>query len=60
MLAASLLEHDGVMTKDNTIKYDPGKSITRIGLGKKIVIGREQFEALADGFFHEIAAKFAE
>jgi hypothetical protein len=59
MLAASLLEHDGVLTKDNTIKYDPGKSITGIGLGKKIVINREQFEALADGFFDEIAAKFS-
>ena len=60
MLAASLLEHDGVMTKDNTIKYDPGKSITGIGLGKEIVINREQFEALADGFFDAIAEKFAE
>lgn len=59
MLAASLLENDGVMTKDNTIKYDPGKSITGIALGQKIVINRKQFEALLDGFFDEIAAKFA-
>jgi hypothetical protein len=48
------------LAKDNTIKYDPGKSITGIGLGKKIVITREKFEALADRFFDEIAAKFAE
>ena len=60
MLAASLLEHDGVLAKDNTIKYDPGKSIAGIGIGQKIEIDREQFEALADGFFDEIAARFAE
>jgi hypothetical protein len=59
MLAASLLENDGVMTKDNTIKYDPAKSVTGIALGQKIVIDRKQFEALMDGFFDEIGAKFA-
>lgn len=59
MLAASLLENDGVMSKDNTIKYDPGKSITGIAIGDKIVIDRKQFEALLDGFFDEIGAKFA-
>lgn len=59
MLAASLLENDGVMTRDNTIKYDPGKSITGIALGQKIVVDRQQFEALMDGFFDEIGAKFA-
>jgi hypothetical protein len=59
MLAASLLENDGVMAKDSTIKYDPAKSLTGIAVGKKIVITREQFEALADGFFDEIAARFS-
>jgi hypothetical protein len=59
MLAASLLENDGVLTKDNTIKYDPAKSVTGIALGQKIVIDRKQFEALMDGFFDEIGAKFA-
>ena len=56
---ASLLENDGVMARDSTIKYDPAKSITGIGIGQKIVIDRKRFEALADGFFDEIAAKFS-
>jgi len=43
MLATSLLENEGVMTKDNTIKYDPAKSITGIALGEKIVLDRTQF-----------------
>ena len=59
MLAASLLENDGVMTKDNTIKYDPGKSMTGVALGDKIVLDRKQMGALVDGYFDEIAAKFA-
>jgi len=59
MLATSLLENEGVMTKDNTIKYDPAKSITGIALGEKVVLDRTQFGALADGFFGEIADKFS-
>ncbi len=59
MLAASLLENDGVMTRDNTIKYDPAKSLTGIAIGEKIALDRQRFEALADGFFDEIAAKCA-
>jgi hypothetical protein len=59
MLAASLLENEGVMTRDSTIKYDPAKSTTGIALGEKIVLDRKTFEALADGFFGEIADKFS-
>ncbi len=59
MLAASLLENDGIMSKDSTIKYDAAKSITGIGIGARIVIDRKRFEALADGFFDQIAEKFA-
>ncbi|MEO6014931.1 MAG: hypothetical protein ABIQ30_15275 [Devosia sp.] len=59
MLAASLLEHDGVMSADSTIKYDPRKSVTGIAIGEKIDIDRATFETLADGFFAEIANKFS-
>lgn len=59
MLAVSLLEHDGVMTKDNTIKYDPARSVTDIAIGEKIVIDRPTAERLALAFLEQIAAKFA-
>jgi hypothetical protein len=59
MLAASLLDNEGVMTKDSTIKYDPAKSITSIAIGEKIVLNRKTFGALADGFFGELADKFS-
>ena len=59
MLAASLLENDGVMTKDNTIKYDSAKSVTGLALGDKIVLSRKQVGELVDAFFEELAKKFA-
>lgn len=58
MLAVSLLEKDGVMTKDNTIKYDPAKSITGIAIGEPIVVDRETFERLANAFLGEIEKKY--
>ncbi len=58
MLAVSLLEHDGIMARDNTIKYDPARSITGIAIGDSIVIDRATFDSLADGFFAEIEKRF--
>ena len=58
MLAVSLLEHGGVMTKDNTIKYDPAKSVTGIAVGDRIVATRKSFAALADAFFDAIEKKY--
>jgi len=58
MIAASVLEHNGVMTKDNTIKWDAAKSITGLALGDKIVLSRKQVGALVDAFVEEIANKY--
>jgi len=59
MIVASVLEHDSIMTKDNTIKWKPEASITGLKLGDKIVLSGKQVQALADAFISEIAAKFA-
>ena len=58
MLAASLLEHDGVLTADSSVKYDPAKSVTGLAIGKRIALDRKSFERLAEAFFAEIAAKY--
>ncbi len=58
MIAASVLEHNGVMTKDNTIKWDAAKSITGLALGDKIALSRKQVGALVDAFVEEIANKY--
>ena len=58
LIAFSLLEHDGVMTEDPTIKYDTRKSITGLAIGDQIIIDREAFERLAAGFYGEIERKY--
>lgn len=58
MLAVSLLEHDGVMSKDNTIKYDPAKAVTGIAIGDRVEMSRDTFSALAEAFFAEIEKRF--
>ena len=58
MLATSLLEHDGMLTADSGIKYDPAKSVTGLAIGKKIALDRKVFERLAEAFLAEIAAKY--
>ncbi len=58
MLAVSLLEHDGVMSRDNTIKYDAARAVTGIAVGQKIVLDRQAFERLAAAFFAEIEARY--
>ena len=58
LLAASLLEHDGIMSEDPTIKYVPGRSVTGIGMGDKIALDRAMLARLAEAFFTEIEAKY--
>ena len=59
MIAASVLEHNCVMTKDNTIKWDSAKSVTGLALGDKVVLSRKQVGELVDAFVEEVARKYA-
>jgi hypothetical protein len=58
MLAASILEFDGVMTLDKTIKWNASRSVTGLEIGDKIALSRKQLGALAEAFFDEIEAKY--
>ena len=58
MLANSILEDEGVLKENSTIKYDAGKSITRIAIGDEIVMDGETFARLADAFFNEIERRY--
>ena len=58
VLAASILEHDGVLVADGTIKLKPETSVLGLGPGDPIVIARPDFDRLADAFFAEIEARF--
>ena len=58
MLAASLLQHDGVLTADKTIKYLPEESVLKLELGQNIKLTEAAFVTLSRAFFTEIEAKF--
>ena len=60
LLAASLLEHDGIMSEDSTIKYVAAKSVTGIAMGDKIALDRATLARLAEAFFTQIEAKYPE
>jgi hypothetical protein len=58
MLAQSLLQHDGVLTMDKTIKYRPEESVLKLMPGNEIKLNEAAFVALSRAFFAEIEAKF--
>ena len=58
MLATSLLQHEGVLTMDKTIKYKPDESVLKLMPGTEIKLNEAAFEALSRAFFAEIEAKF--
>ena len=58
LLAMSLMENDGVMGEDKTIKWNAAKSVTGTSAGDQIAISRDSFETLAEAFFAEIEKKY--
>lgn len=58
MLSASLLEHDGVMTADKSIKYKAEKLVLGIGVGEQIRLTEDGFRKLMGAFFVEMEKKF--
>ena len=58
MLCDSIKEHGGLLTKNNTIKYDPAKSVTGIKLGEEISLDEKSFAKLARAFFEDVAARY--
>ena len=58
MLCDSIKERGGVLTKNNTIKYDPAKSITGLKPGDKIELDEKTFSRLAKAFFEDVAARY--
>jgi hypothetical protein len=59
MLCTSILQHDGRLAPDKTIKYDPARSVLGLAIGEPVAISATDFKRLAKAFFDEIGAKFA-
>jgi hypothetical protein len=58
MLCTALLQHDGVLTADKTIKYDPAKAVLKLKIGDPIALSAPDFKRLSAAFFKEIGARF--
>ena len=59
VLCASLLENDGVMGSDKTIKMKPENTVLQLAVGDKINVTEADFVRLADAYFAEIESKFS-
>jgi hypothetical protein len=58
VLATSILEHDGVLTVEKSIKWKPEASVLGLAPGDKVALTEADFTKLAKAYFAEIDAKF--
>lgn len=58
MLSDSLMEHDGVLRDNKTIKYKADKAVAGIAVGQVIALDAERFERLAKAYIAELGKRF--
>ena len=54
LLAASLTDNGGVLSRDEAVAYQPENSVLKIDIGERIALNADDFEALCDAFLAEI------
>lgn len=60
LLAESLLDHDGVLTPNKVIRYEPERAVLGLAPGARIAPDADDVERLAEAFLAELAVRFAE
>jgi hypothetical protein len=58
MLAASILQNEGVLASDKTIKLDAQRSILKLKIGDAIRLTEADFARFSRAFLAEVEAKF--
>lgn len=58
MLSDSIMEHDGVLKENKTIKYKAEKAVAGIEPGQTIALDAETFERLAKAYIAELGKRF--
>lgn len=58
MLTSSMMNNNGIMSADKTIKYDPAKSILKYRIGDEIKVNQAGFKLLSSAFLAEIEKKY--
>jgi hypothetical protein len=59
VLGTSILNRDGIMTAEKSIRLDPATSILGYEVGDEIAVRELDFLRLADAFFTEIEERYA-
>ena len=59
LLAAALMDNDGVLEGNNVIKFVPDQSVLKLDVGDRIALSTAQFERKYKAFLKEIRAKFS-
>lgn len=54
LLAAALLRHGGVLTRDAALPHDVDASVLRIDFGDRVVLNADDLETLAAAFLAEL------
>lgn len=58
MLSDSIMEHDGVLKENKTIKYSAEKAVAGIAVGETIALDQGTFARLARAYIAEIGKRF--
>ena len=58
MLVDGIMEHDGVLRENKTIKYKAEKAVAGIAVGETIALDAEVFGRLAKAYVAEIGKRF--
>jgi hypothetical protein len=58
MLSDSIMEHDGVLKENKTIKYKAEKAVAGVAVGQTIALDAERFEKLAKAYIAELGKRF--
>ena len=58
MLGDAIMEHDGVLQENKTIKYRAEKSVAGIAVGETVALDAETFGRLAQAYVAEIGKRF--
>jgi hypothetical protein len=59
VLCTSLMENDGALAADKTIKLEPESSLLHHEVGDRIALSAGDFQRLAHGFFAEIESRYS-
>jgi hypothetical protein len=58
MLSDAIMENDGVLKENKTIKYKDEKAVAGVGVGETIALDAATFEKLAKAYIAEIGKRF--